>query len=110
MRSLCVVGDGLSSGLVEGSNLPQPPTCISGAPPGSDESRIIVLTAIGQDSAATQTAYDAVRLQASRMAGKRTTSRIELRPVRSIASRSIPMPIPPVGGMPCSSAATNTSS
>src|SRR6185437_19034 len=46
----------------------------------------------------------------SRIAGKRTTSRIEERPVRSMTSRSIPRPTPPVGGMPCSNASRNSSS
>jgi hypothetical protein len=46
----------------------------------------------------------------SRMAGNSTTSRIDCEPVSSITSRSIPMPIPPVGGIPCSSAARNASS
>ena len=41
-----------------------------------------------------------------RIAGNSTTSRIECRPLRIITSRSIPMPMPPVGGMPCSSACT----
>jgi hypothetical protein len=36
----------------------------------------------------------------SRRVGKRMTSRIVSRPVRSIASRSMPNPSPPVGGMP----------
>ncbi len=40
------------------------------------------------------------------IAGKSITSRIEWRPLISITSLSIPMPIPPVGGMPCSSART----
>ena len=42
----------------------------------------------------------------SRMTGKRTTSLIVVLPVMSITRRSMPMPIPPVGGMPCSSART----
>ncbi len=46
----------------------------------------------------------------SRMAGKSTTSRSECRPVRSMTSRSMPSPRPPVGGIPCSSASTKTSS
>jgi hypothetical protein len=46
----------------------------------------------------------------SRIAGNSTTSRIERTPVSTITSRSIPIPIPPVGGIPCSSACTNTSS
>jgi hypothetical protein len=37
-------------------------------------------------------------------AGKSTTSRMVRRPVSSITKRSMPMPIPPVGGMPCSRA------
>ena len=41
-----------------------------------------------------------------RIAGKSTTSRIELRPLRIITSRSMPTPMPPVGGIPCSSART----
>jgi hypothetical protein len=49
-------------------------------------------------------------LRQSRMAGNRTISRIEWCPVISITRRSIPMPIPPAGGMPCSSASTNASS
>lgn len=36
--------------------------------------------------------------------GKRMTSRIESTPSRSIASRSMPMPSPPAGGMPYSNA------
>ena len=40
----------------------------------------------------------------SRMAGNSTTSRIVFCPVRIIAMRSIPKPIPPVGGIPYSSA------
>ena len=39
-------------------------------------------------------------------AGKRTTSRIDSLPVSSITSRSIPRPIPPVGGIPYDSAST----
>ena len=35
-----------------------------------------------------------------RSSGNRITSRIEREPVRIIVSRSIPMPSPPVGGMP----------
>ena len=42
----------------------------------------------------------------SRIAGKSTTSRIVSRPVSSMTRRSMPMPMPPVGGMPCSSART----
>ncbi len=38
--------------------------------------------------------------QGSRSVGKSMTSRIVSRPVRSIASRSIPNPSPPVGGIP----------
>jgi len=40
----------------------------------------------------------------SRIAGNSTTSRIVRLPVSSITSRSIPMPIPPAGASPCSSA------
>ena len=47
---------------------------------------------------------DITGLAPYRMAGKSTTSRIERRPVSTITSRSIPMPIPPVGGIPYSSA------
>ena len=46
----------------------------------------------------------------SRSAGNSTTSRIERRPHSSITSRSMPRPTPPVGGMPCSSAARKGSS
>ena len=42
--------------------------------------------------------------QASRIAGNSTTSRIDGRPVSSITRRSMPMPMPPVGGIPSSSA------
>ena len=45
-----------------------------------------------------------------RIAGKSTTSRIELCPVRTITRRSMPSPTPPVGGMPCSSASMKSSS
>src|SRR5205823_3738552 len=45
-------------------------------------------------------------LDARRRAGKRITSRIVSRPVSTIASRSIPSPRPPVGGMPYESAST----
>ena len=48
--------------------------------------------------------------QGSRKAGKSTTSRMALRPLRSITRRSMPIPMPPVGGIPCSSARTNPSS
>jgi hypothetical protein len=41
-----------------------------------------------------------------RIAGKSTTSRIPWRPLRIITRRSMPMPMPPVGGMPCSRAWT----
>ena len=41
-----------------------------------------------------------------RSSGKRTTSRMEGELVKSIASRSMPIPSPAVGGMPCSSART----
>ncbi len=40
-----------------------------------------------------------------RSVGKRITSRIEGLPVTSMTSRSTPMPRPPVGGIPYSSAA-----
>lgn len=40
------------------------------------------------------------RQSAGRRAGNRTTSRIVSRPLRSIVSRSMPSPRPPVGGMP----------
>jgi hypothetical protein len=49
---------------------------------------------------------DARRQVRGRSAGKRTTSRIVSRPVSTIASRSIPTPSPPVGGMPYESAST----
>ena len=39
-----------------------------------------------------------------RSSGKRMTSRMDWLPVRSMTSRSIPSPSPPVGGRPCSSA------
>ena len=42
--------------------------------------------------------------------GNRITSRMDSAPVSNIVSRSIPMPIPPAGGMPCSSASRNSSS
>ena len=42
----------------------------------------------------------------SRSAGNRITSRIASCPVRIIASRSMPRPSPPVGGMPYESAST----
>ncbi len=54
-------------------------------------------------------AHQARRLM-SRIAGNSTTSRIERVPVRIITRRSIPIPIPPVGGIPYSSAVTNASS
>ena len=41
-----------------------------------------------------------------RSAGKRITSRIASLPVSTIASRSIPIPQPPVGGIPYESAST----
>ncbi len=41
-----------------------------------------------------------------RMCGKGSTSRMEGWSVRSIAMRSMPMPMPPVGGMPYSRART----
>ena len=40
------------------------------------------------------------RQSSRRSAGKRIASRIDSRPVKSIARRSMPRPIPPVGGMP----------
>ena len=45
-----------------------------------------------------------------RSRGKRITSRIDSAPVSSMVRRSIPMPIPPAGGIPCSSARRNSSS
>ncbi len=48
--------------------------------------------------------------QSDLSAGNSTTSRIECFPVSTIVRRSMPRPRPPVGGMPCSSAWTNTSS
>ena len=42
------------------------------------------------------------------MVGKKSTSRIEALSVRSMTSRSMPMPRPPVGGMPYSRALTNS--
>ena len=41
-----------------------------------------------------------------RSAGKRITSRIDSLPVKSMARRSMPSPIPPVGGIPYESAST----
>src|SRR2546427_2101673 len=41
-----------------------------------------------------------------RRCGKRITSRIEVAPVSSMTRRSMPMPSPAVGGIPCSSART----
>jgi hypothetical protein len=46
----------------------------------------------------------------SRIAGKSTISRIEWWPVIRRTNRSMPTPMPPVGGMPCSRAWTKTSS
>ena len=42
--------------------------------------------------------------------GKRITSRIEAESVKSIVTRSMPIPSPAVGGIPCSSARTKSSS
>src|ERR1019366_6734379 len=39
-----------------------------------------------------------------RISGKRITSRMLSAPVSIMTSRSIPIPIPPAGGIPCSSA------
>src|SRR3990170_4834218 len=46
----------------------------------------------------------------SRRWGNRITSRMDVWPVRAITSRSMPMPRPPQGGMPYSSAVRNSSS
>ena len=46
----------------------------------------------------------------SRSAGNRITSRIDGEPVIAITSRSMPMPSPAVGGIPCSSATRKSSS
>src|SRR5207237_10044253 len=45
-----------------------------------------------------------------RRAGKRITSRIASLPVMAIVSRSIPIPQPPVGGIPYDSASTKSGS
>jgi hypothetical protein len=45
-----------------------------------------------------------------RIAGKSTTSRMLRRPVKTMTSRSMPIPMPPVGGIPCSSAWMKASS
>ena len=45
-----------------------------------------------------------------RIAGNSSTSRRLWAPVNIITRRSMPRPTPPVGGIPCSSASTNTSS
>jgi len=45
-----------------------------------------------------------------RIAGKSTTSLIEVLPERTIIKRSIPNPAPPVGGIPCSRARRKSSS
>ena len=45
-------------------------------------------------------------VNSGRRVGKRMTSRMESTLARSITSRSMPMPRPPVQGMPCSSART----
>ena len=82
----------------------------------------MVATAIGERSAAGRWRRQTVergltfdewsnrrRLDAlarSRSAGKRITSRIESLPPSTIASRSMPIPRPPVGGMPYESAST----
>ena len=42
--------------------------------------------------------------------GNNITSRIDSAPVNNIANRSMPMPKPPAGGIPCSSASKNSSS
>src|SRR6185437_11338568 len=44
------------------------------------------------------------RAHSGRMVGKRITSRIFAVPVRYMTSRSMPMPTPPMGGMPYSMA------
>jgi hypothetical protein len=45
-----------------------------------------------------------------RVAGNGTTSRMDRRSVTSITRRSMPIPIPPAGGRPYSSASMNASS
>ncbi len=50
------------------------------------------------------------RPPSGRMCGNRITSRIEGEPVRIMARRSMPTPQPPVGGRPCPSARTKSSS
>ena len=50
------------------------------------------------------------RARQERIAGKSTISRRLRAPVSIMTSRSIPSPTPPVGGIPYSSASTNTSS
>src|SRR6266404_7818633 len=45
-----------------------------------------------------------------RINGNRITSRMLSAPVSIMTRRSIPMPIPPAGGMPCSSASRKSSS
>jgi hypothetical protein len=65
--------------------------------------------AFGTPGIALRTGAIARRAQ-SRMAGKSTISRIERCPVIRRTNRSIPIPMPPVGGIPCSSAWTKTSS
>ena len=44
------------------------------------------------------------------MVGNRMTSRMEVLPVSSMTHRSMPMPMPPVGGIPYSSALMKSSS
>ena len=65
---------------------------------------------------AEQTSFDnAIRKIArfyfnGRMVGNNNTSRIEALSVKNMTIRSIPMPRPPVGGMPYSSAVQKSSS
>jgi len=55
----------------------------------------------GLSSTPLTTIYDCV---SGRICGKSRTSRIEGESVNNITNRSIPMPSPAVGGMPCSNA------
>jgi hypothetical protein len=78
---------GRAAAVVVASSLPPPRP-----PPQAAAARAMAITAarrIGDQS---------------RMAGKSTTSRIERLPVSSMTRRSTPMPMPPAGGRPCSSA------
>src|SRR5207302_9072297 len=115
---LDVSGDGPDPFLVAGFDAvelspPQPAPRWKGVETGDELDRVLGLQQLG-DPGAQLTSHsrdqDAHHLGSGRRVGNRITSRMLRASVNSIAKRSMPIPSPPVGGMPYSRARRKSSS